>query len=62
MYSLEQTKHGLCPYDDKRYFLSDLADGSPNPNTHAYGNTDLVAEEQFKADMPDLLGSYLIIE
>ena len=55
-------KRDICPYDDKRYLLSDLADGSPNPNTHAYGHTNLEAEEQFEADMPDLPGSDLIIE
>ena len=62
MYSLEQKKRGLCPYDDKRYLLADLRDGSPNPNTHAYGHKELAAKEQFEADMPDAPGSDLIIE
>ena len=62
MYSLEQKKRGLCPYDDKRYLLADLPDGSPNQNTHAYGQKDLAAEEHFEADMHDEPGSDLIIE
>ena len=62
MYSLEQKKRGLCPYDDKRYLLADLPDGSPNPYTHAYGHKDLADEEEFEADMPDAPGSDLIIE
>ena len=62
MYSLEQKKRGLCPYDDKRYLLAHLPDGSPNPYTHAYGHKDLAAEEHFEADMPDAPGSDLIIE
>ena len=52
MYSLEQTKRGLCPYDDKRYLLSDLPDGSPNPQTHAYGHKDLLQEETRLDDTP----------
>ena len=47
---MEQEKRGLCPYDDKRYLLADLADGRPNPNTHAYGHCDLAAEEHVVAD------------
>ena len=62
IYTLEQEKRGLCPYDDKRYLLADLADGSPNPNTHAYGHRELVAEEQVEMDMPDQPGADLIIE
>ena len=62
MYSLEQEKRGLCPYDDKRYLLANLPDGSPNPNTHAYGHKDLAMEEQFVADMPAAPGTDLIIE
>ena len=38
VYTLEVQKRGLHPYDDKRYLLDNLADGSPNPNTHAYGH------------------------
>ena len=59
---MEQKKRGLCPYDDKRYLLADLPDGSPNPNTHAYGHKDLASEKHFEADMPDTPGSDLIIE
>ena len=38
VYTLEVQKRGLHPYDDKRYLLANLADGSPNPYTHAYGH------------------------
>ena len=62
MYSLEQEKRGLCPYDEKRYLLANLPDGSPNPNTHAIGHMDLVREERFVADMPATPGKDLIIE
>ena len=61
MYSLEQEKRGLCPYDDERYLLANLFDGSPNPNTHAYGHKDLAMEEQFVSDMPAAPGTDLII-
>ena len=60
VYTMEQEKRGLCPYDDKRYLLADLPDGHPNPNTHAYGNCDLVAEEHLVADQPEP-GAELII-
>lgn len=30
-------KRGLVPYDDKRIHLTDLLDGQPNPDTHAFG-------------------------
>ena len=62
MYSPEQEKRGLCPYNDKRYLLANLLDGSPNPNTHAYGHKDLATEERFIADMPAAPGPDLIIE
>ena len=62
MYSFELEKRGLCPYDDKRYLLANLPDGSPNPNTHAYGHKDLVREERLVADMPATPGTDLIIE
>ena len=38
VYTLEVQKRGLHPYDDKRYLLENLADGSPNPFTYAYGH------------------------
>ena len=38
VYTLEIQKRGIHPYDDKRYLLENLADGSPNPFTHAYGH------------------------
>ena len=62
MYSLEQEKRDLCPYDDKCYLLANLTNGSQNPNTHAYGHKDLAMEEQFVADMPAVPGTDLIIE
>ena len=62
IYTLQQEKRGLCPYDDKRYLLADLPDGSPNPNTHAYGHYSLAAEEQLVADMPEQAGSEMVIE
>ena len=62
MYSLEQEKRGLCPYDDKSYLLANLPDGLSNPNTHAYGHKDLATEEQFVAEMPATPGTDLIIE
>ena len=60
VYTMEQEKRGLCPYDDKRYLLADLPDGCPNPNTHAYGHCDLAAEEHLVADHPEP-GAELII-
>ena len=50
---MEQEKHVLCLYDDKRYQLADLHDGRPNLNTHAYGHRDLAAEEHLVADQPE---------
>ena len=58
----EQERRGLCPYDDKRYLLADLQDGSPNPNTHAYGHYSLAAEEKLVADIPEQAGSEMVIE
>ena len=60
VYTMEQEKRGLCPYDDKRYLLADLPDGRPNPNTHAYGHCDLAAEKHLVADLPEP-GAQLII-
>ena len=57
---MEQEKHGLCPYDDKRYLLADRFDRRPNPNTRAYGNCNLAAEEHLVADQPEP-GAELII-
>ena len=57
---MEHKKRRLCPYDDKRYLLADLNNGRPNPNTHAYGHCDLVAEEHLVADQPEP-GAELII-
>ena len=57
---MEQEKRGLCPYDDKRYLLTDLINGRPNPNTHAYGHCDLVAEEHLVADQPEPCAELII--
>ena len=46
MYSLAVEKRGLIAYDDKRVLIGDLANGQPNPNTHAYGHYSLVNEVQ----------------
>ena len=50
---MEQEKRRLCPYDDKRYLLTDLPDGRPNLNTHDHGHCDLAAEEHLIADQPE---------
>ena len=60
VYTMEQEKRGLSPYDDKRYLLADLPDGRPNPNTNAYGHRFLAAEKQLVADHPEP-GAELII-
>ena len=52
MYTKEQEKRGLFPYDYKRYLLADLPDGRANPNTYAYSHRDLTAEEHLVADQP----------
>ena len=55
VYTMEQEKRGLCPYDDMRYLLADLLDGRPNPNTHAYGHRELAAEQHVKASSQSLV-------
>ena len=60
VYTMEQKKRWLCPYDDKRYLLADLPDGRPNPNIHAYGHCDLAVEKHLVADQP-APGAELII-
>ena len=62
IFTLEQEKRWLCPYDDKRYLLADLPDGSTNPNTHAYGHYSLAAEEQLVVEMPAQAGAEMVIE
>ena len=59
-YIMEQEKRRLCQLDDKRYLLDNLPDGRPNPNTHAYGQRELAAEEHLVADQPEP-GAELII-
>ena len=62
IYTLEQEKRGLCPYDEKRYLLADLHDGTPNPNTHAYGHHELATEVRVQMDMPEQSGIELVLE
>lgn len=44
MYTYEQEKRGLCPYDDKRYLFTDIPDVKPNLYTHVYGHRDQITE------------------
>ena len=44
VYSLEVKKRGLHPFDDKRYLVANLEDGSPNPFTHAYRHYSIPTE------------------
>ena len=53
MYTMEQVKRNLCPYDDKHYLLADINDGRPNPYRYAFGHHDFVSEENLVADHPD---------
>ena len=46
MYSLAVEKRGLIAYDNKRVLLANLANGEPNPYTHAYGHYSLANEVQ----------------
>ena len=62
IYTLEQEKRNLCPYDDKCYLLADLPDGTPNPNTHAYGHHELATEVRVQIDMPERSGTELVLE
>ena len=53
IYTVSQKKRGLCPYDDKRYLLANLANDKPNPNTHAFGHYELMHETaQLDIDQP----------
>ena len=61
VYTIEQEKRGLCPFDDKRYLLADTPDGKPNHNSHAYGHRDLLADEILVADHPES-GAELVIK
>ena len=61
MYIIKQVKRGLCPYNDKRYLLVDLADGRSYPNNYAYGHRDLAAKMHLVADQPEP-GAKLIIQ
>ena len=62
IYTLEQEKCGLCPYDIKRYLLANLPDGTPNQNTHAYGHHELATEVRVQIDMPEQSGTELVLE
>ena len=62
MYSLAVEKRGLIAYDDKRVLLGDLANGQPNPNTHAYNHYSLINEIQVEeATEPAAAGNDLNI-
>ena len=52
IYTEEQEKRGLVPFDDKRYLLANLPDGSPNPNTHAYGHYSIYIQQHQILDAP----------
>ena len=60
VYTMEQEKSGLFPYDDKRYLFADLPDGRPNPNTHGYGHCDLAAEKNLVADQSQPVAELII--
>ena len=60
VYSMEQEKRGLCPYDDKLYFLPDLPDGRPNPHTNAYRYRDLGTEVHLVAVQLELNAELII--
>ena len=53
VYTMKQEKRWLCPYENKRYLLTDLLDVCQNPNTHTHGHYDLAAEEYLMADQPE---------
>ena len=44
IYTVSQENRSLCSYDDKQYLLSDLSNGQPNHNTHAFGHYELAQE------------------
>ena len=56
----EQEKCGICPYDDKRYFLADMPDNRLNSKTHANVFRDFAADKHLVADQPEP-GAELII-
>ena len=62
LYTLSMEKRGLVPYDDKRILLADLPDGTPNPNTHAFGHYAIA--DEIRVDQPDQpeAGNDLVIE
>ena len=58
-------KRGLIAYDDKRVMLPDLADGKPNPLTHAYGHcslADVVQVDDQPEDERAIAGADLIVD
>jgi len=61
IYTLEQSKRGLLPYDDKRFLLANLPDGSSNPNTHAYGHHSITDVQVREPEQP-AAGAELIVE
>lgn len=61
IYSLEFRKRGIVPYDDKRFLLADLADGQPNPNTHAFGHYSIETAEFPEPEQPPA-GADMVVE
>ena len=60
VYTMEQVKRGLCPYDDKRYLFADVLDNRLNLNTYFYGYRDLAAEKHLVADQPEPGAEFII--
>ena len=55
-------KCGLCKYDDKRYLLANLPDGSQNFNTHAYGHRKLATMERLVSEKQEQSRTKLVIK
>ena len=63
VYSLAVEKRGLIAYDDKRVLLTNLDNGEPNPNTHAYGHYSLVNKVRLQnVEEQPAAGNHLQIE
>ena len=57
VYTMEEEKRRLCPYDNKRYLHADLPDGRSNPNTYSYYHRDMAEEKHVVADQLSLTRS-----
>lgn len=54
LYTLSQEKRGLVLYDDKRFLLANLSNGTPNPKTHAFGHYAIAHEIHVEqSDQPE---------